>query len=216
LTIRRPAAVHSLLDTLGFHPRPDVNPAAVANVLPVVLYVVARQLAGTQIAIAVALIALLALFVVSRRVGVLRILASITVVVAIVAGAIGVALNSDFAFLLREPIGDLLAAALLLGSLIVRRPLVGLIAHEVSPRAMHGQDLRLSVFYWLTVAWLCYVLTTSGFRIFLLLEDISPESYLIWTRTLSWPLSAVLLGLSAVLTARRVRARPAAARATAA
>ncbi len=203
----RPRRPRLPLAALGLEPRPDINPAALANLLPIVLYVGVRQFAGSQLAIGVALVVLIALFVSHRHVGVLRVLAAITLAVALVSGAVGLALESDLAFLLREPIGDLLAGALLLGSLARRRPLVGLIAHEVSPLAMRGQDLRLRLFYWLTAAWLGYVLATGGFRIFLLLEDLSPEAYLLWSRALSWPVSGILLGASVVLIARHVRAR---------
>ena len=118
------------------------------------------------------------------------------------------AVNDDFAFLVHEPISDLLAALVLIGSFVMRRPLVGRIALEISPRAMHGQDLRLRLFYWLTVAWLAYVLAMGGFRIFLLVQDLSPEAHILMTRAASWSVAAILLCTTTVRTARRVRERP--------
>lgn len=208
LPLRRPSWLCSLQSTLGFDPPPDLSLGAFANFVPMFLYFGTRPILGTQAAIAIALVALLVLFVSDRRVGVLRFFATTTAIVATVAGAIGLALNSDSAFLMREPIGDLLAGAVLIASLVMRRPLVGLIAHEVSPRAMGGQNLRLGIFYWLTMAWLAYVLLAGSLRIFLLTEELSPETYFLLTRGVSWPIIVLLLAASAVLTARRVRMHP--------
>ena len=104
---------------------PDINSAALANFLPIILYVGVHEAAGNQAAIAAALVALLLVFRLSRERGALRILAVLSVGVAVVAGTIGMALRSDTAFLIRDPVGDFLAVAVLVGSVSLGRPIAG-------------------------------------------------------------------------------------------
>jgi intracellular septation protein A len=179
--------------------------------MPVVLYVGLRAATGPQLAIGAAFIAMLIVYRLNRRTGALSALAALTLAVATIASAIGIALNSDTAFLLRDPIGDFITVAVLLGSIFMRRPFVGLIAREVAPGVVHGLDLSSRLFSALTLLWAAQILATGGVRIVLLTQEMSPESYLIMSRATAWPAAAAIVLLSLILVRRAIRSRPNAA-----
>ena len=184
---------------------PDVNLAAVANLLPVVLYVVVRHAAGTQIGIGVAFLALIVVFALNRRRGVMGGIALLSLIIATGASVAGILLNSDIAFLLRDPIGDFLTAGVILGSLALRRPLLGLVAREVSPRFVGGVDLQCRLFYLLTLLWAGQILATGGVRVFLFLQGLAPDSYIVWSRAASWPAGLAVIVVTGVLLVRAGR-----------
>lgn len=187
---------------------PRLNPAATLSLLPVVLYVGLRAVTGPQPAIGAAFLAMILVYRLNRQTGALSALAVLTLAVATVASAIGIALNSDAAFLLRDPVGDFITVAVLLGSIFKRRPFVGLIAHEVAPGVVHGLDLSSRLFSALTLLWAAQILASGGVRLVLITQEMSPQTYLIISRATAWPAAAAIVLLTLILIRRAIRRRP--------
>ena len=176
-----------------------VNLRPVLSLLPILAYVGVRAIAGTQLAIGIALGALLASYVVGRNRGPLGGIAAFSLGLAIIGASVGMALNSDTAFLLREPAGDFAVALALLGSMILRRPIVGLVAREVAPRCVERLDLRGRLFIALTGLWVLQLLSAGAFRLYLLLQEIGPADYLLWSRVAAWSGGALAVAISVAL-----------------
>ncbi len=187
---------------------PRLNPAAALSLLPVILYVGLRAVTGPQPAIAAAFLAMILVYRCNRNTGALSALAVLTLAVATVASAIGIALNSDAAFLLRDPVGDFITVAVLLGSIVRRRPFIGLIAHEVAPGVVRGLDLSSRLFSALTLLWAAQVLASGGVRLVLITQEMSPETYLLMSRATAWPAAAAVILVTLILVRRAVQNRP--------
>ena len=179
-----------------------------ASLLPIALYVGLRAVTGPAPAIGGAFLAMLVVYLVNRHASALSGLALLTLAVATVASAIGIALNSDTAFLLRDPIGDFITVAVLLGSVIKRRPFVGLVANEVAPGVVHGLDLSGRLFSALTLLWAAQILAGGSVRLVLLAQEMSPHTYLLMSRAVSWPAAATLILLTIILVRRAIRRQP--------
>ena len=185
---------------------PALNLRALTNLLPVLVYVLARQLLGTQAGIGITFATLLIVFKINRERGVLSGIAALGLVLAAFTAAAGIALNSDTAFFIRDPIGDFITATVLLASLLVRRPLVGLVVHEIWPKCAQSIDLQSRLFYLLTLLWAAQTLSIGAARIVLLLQEHSPEAYLIWSRLVSWSPAFATGTVTVLLVARAVQA----------
>ena len=179
----------------------EFNPAILVSVLPVAVFWIVRRIAETQIAIGMGFATSLIVFRYTRRQGVIGYLAIGGIVVVGGAALVGLVLDSDKAFLANDPVNDFIGVALFLGSVAIRRPLVGLIACEIFPKLTALVEPKHRVFYVLTVLWAVQNLGTGIIRIFLL-EELSVDGYILWSRVITWPIALALFALSAYMVGR--------------
>jgi hypothetical protein len=113
-------------------------------------------------------------------------------------------MGSARAYLATDPIGDLLAAIIALASIFFQRPLSGVLAQELVPVVQRFLDPRHPVFFLTT--WL--IVIVNGFqgasRVFLL-QKLTVDEYLLWSRVISWPLTIVLFIAIYILINRAAR-----------
>ena len=120
------------------------------------------------------------------------------------ASVVGIILDSDKAYLASDPIGDFIIALVFLGSVVVRRPLLGVIVRELFPRLATVINEQHRVFYLLSLAWAVQNVATGVVRIFLL-QELSTDGYILWSRVVSWPVGIALLLISAYFIGRAVQ-----------
>jgi hypothetical protein len=179
----------------------EFNPAILVTVLPVAVFWIVRQIAATQIAIGMGFATSLIVFRYTRRQGVIGYLAVGGIVVVGGAALVGLVLDSDKAFLANDPVNDFIGFVLFMGSVAIRRPLVGLLTCEIFPKLTELVDPKHRVFYVLTVLWAVQNLGTGIIRIFLL-DELSVDGYILWSRVVTWPIALALFALSAYMVGR--------------
>ena len=115
-------------------------------------------------------------------------------------------LDSDKAFLANDSVSDFLWAILFICSVLARRPIVGLITNELFPNLTTLMSLRERVFYTFTVIWALYYIGTGMLRV-LLLETMTVDAYILWSRMMVWPMTLLLFIISVYVISRTERDR---------
>ena len=182
----------------------EIDPMIWLSLAPIGVYWLTRQTLGTQAGISAGFVTALAVFWVMRGRSVLAWLALVGIVVVAGASAVGLVLNSDKAYLANDPVSDFLMAAIMLGSLVPRRPLMGLLITQIAPRVRDTLAGGHRVFYLLTAIWAVQNLVLGTVRV-AMLQELSPGQYLLGSRAVSWPLGVGLTVLSTYLIYRAMR-----------
>jgi len=195
-------------------PTTVVDPAVWWSIAPVLIFWGTRQVADTQIAIAAGFVAAIIVFWLNRRrkKGILAWLAIAGLV--IVSGSVfaDLPLDSEKAYLANDPIGDGITVLVALGSVLIGKPIIGLLACEIFPRLTRYLQYGDRVFVQVTLMLAAKDLTTGIARVFLL-DSLDTDGYLIFSRVVSWPINAVFFYLAYRMIKRANReARPAANR----
>jgi hypothetical protein len=181
------------------------NPIIFRSAYPIIVYWVVRNFAGTQLAILAGFTTALYVFLTNRRQsGVIGTLALLGMVVIGGSALVGLILESDKAYLASDAGRDFLMTGIALGSLAVGRPLVGLVAREMSPRLGRALDERHVVFVYVTLGFALVNLLTAGIRI-VLLQELSITQYIVFSRVLTFPINTAYFVLAAVLIYRAAR-----------
>lgn len=186
------------------------------SALPVLAFLVLNgfwpeDLWRTQVAIVGSFAAAAWVFANNRDRGVIRVIAVMSFVVVSASAVVGLALNSAKAFAAQNIVADFLMAAICLGSVAIRKPLVGAVARESVPalRTLLAPDHRL--FAVLTLTFMAMNLATAVFRIFLLDWLATANEYVIVTQVTGRPLSAAFVVVCYFAIKRAARAVEAAA-----
>lgn len=184
----------------------EINNEIWLSFLPVAAFLIVGRFADTRIAIGAGFAMALVVFLRTRHSGVIGQLA--VGGIAIVGGAalVGVVIDSDKAFLASDPISDFLWVAAFGLSVLLGRPLMGIIVREMFPGAREWLPERHRVFVWLSVAWALQNILTAAIRI-VLLDSLSAEGYILWSRVITWPLNVALFALSYYVIWRAIRER---------
>ena len=194
---RRPRFPHTL-----FGGRIDVR--GLMGGSPIFVYLAVRQVATLEVAIGLAMG--VAVFWFNRGTGgVLRWLSVLSLVAIGAGGGAGVALGSDKAFLANDAIGDFLTAPLLAASVLLGKPVAGSITHEVMPRIRSQLPRGHRVFVQITLLYVASNLAMGLYRS-MLLQVVSVSEYVLYSRSVSWPLGIAMFALAIWLMARAVRA----------
>lgn len=164
--------------------------------LPVAIFWVLSRLGPAWLSISVSFIAAIIVFIkFSRRDRLIGALTLFGFVVVAASAVIGVVVDSEKAYLAAGPVSDFLFVALYLGSIAIRRPLIGGIAHELLPGIATRVPVTAPLFVWLTVSWAGYDLFHGLYRIWML-QNLSVGEYIIWSRVAGWPLSVAMITFS--------------------
>lgn len=181
-----------------------VNPRILISIIPILAYMGVRQIANTQIAIGSAVaLALAILFTHRRRRGIIGFLAVMGVAVLSGGAVVGIVLNSDRAFLANDPVGNFITAGVDFGSILIGRPLAGPMTREFLPRTVPILDERHRVFVLITFLWALTSICIGGTRL-IMLDRLSINEYIIWSRVLSWTVNSLLILIGIMFVARAV------------
>ena len=171
---------------------PPINPRFGMAVLPVLVFWLLRQVASPEVAIGAGFITSLIVFFTNRKRGVTGKLAVLAIIIIGGGATVGIVTGNEKAFLFNDPIGDFTIMAIALGSIIFRRPLFALLARELVPAVERFLEPRHSVFFLST--WLLILVNAArGTSRIFLLQNLTVNQYLIWSRVISWPLNITLL-----------------------
>ena len=183
---------------------PTINRRFGLVLVPVVVFWLVRRVASTEIAIGAGFVTSLIVFLMNRRRGATGILAVLGIAIVGGAAIVGIVLGSEKAYLANDPIGDYIIMTIALGSIVFRQPLFSLFARELVPTVERFLEPRHSVFF-LTTWLLVIVNAVQGTSRVFLLQNLSVDQYLLWSRAIGWPLSIALFAVTYVLIDRAVR-----------
>ena len=192
----------------------SIDPAVWWSILPVLIFWVTRQIASSQIAIGAGFAAAIVVFYLNRKreKGILAWVALAGLVIVSGSAIAGLILDSEKAYLANDPIGDGITVLVALGSVLIGKPIIGLLACEIFPRLTRYLQYGDRVFVQVTLMLAAKDLTTGIARVFLL-DSLDTDGYLIFSRVVSWPINAVFFYLAYRMIKRANReARPAANR----
>lgn len=183
-----------------------MNPRILLSLTPVVVFFLLTRVAPPQLAILGGFGASAFVFYVTRGDRLIGLLTAFGFVIVAVAATIGIIWNSEKAYLASGPVSDFLLGPLYVGSVLIGKPLVGGIARQLFPAIAGLVPMNAPVFAWLSVAWAGFDILHGVGRTYLLTE-LSVGEYIIWSRLLSWPPTALLLGVTAFFIVREARRR---------
>jgi intracellular septation protein A len=184
-----------------------VNLRIVTSIAPVAVFYLLTRVADPWVAVLGGFIASTVVFAYNRRDRLIGVLTAFSFGIVTISAVVGIFANSEKAYLAAGPIGDFAFVLLYLGSVAVRKPLIGGIARELLPRYAGHVPVSAGVFVWLTLAWAGYDLVHGLARIWML-QEMSVGEYIIWSRLAFWPFSSAMVGITAMLAIREGKRRP--------
>lgn len=181
------------------------NPRMILPMLPVVAFSTASRLSGTEVAIITAFLASMLVFMACRDSGVIRFLSVQGFVTVSFAAVIGLVLQSERVFVAENIAGDFIVLSIALGSLAIGRPFYGLLVREAMPRVRPSLAVTHPAFVQLTLLFVAMQAGTGVGRLFLI-QELSPADYVIVSRVITWPVTAVFLLAVYVIVSRALAA----------
>jgi intracellular septation protein A len=172
--------------------------------LPILVFWIANNMGPTQVAIVLALAVAVVVFVRNRQSGVIRALTVVSFAIVAASGVAGLVLASDKAFAAQNIVSDFAFAAIGLGSLAMRKPIIGVITRELIPGLRRLLPVDDRTFVMLTIGWVVLNLVQAVVRIYLL-DVMSANTYIIVSRVFAFPLNVAFIAAVFVLVSRRVR-----------
>ena len=195
---------------IGLSDLPVIDNFVLLSFAPTVLFLAVNEIFGARPAIGVALASTLALFVAQRRMrpqqGVIFMLAVFGLVLLAGGAVIGLILDSSKAYWAKDPAGDFLVAAFLGISLVMGKPLAGLVIREVFPRIRAQLPIEDRAFVWITLIFLAENLVMGILRIWLL-DRSGVTEYWFLSRGIAVPIRIALIWWSIQLIRRSTRER---------
>ena len=183
----------------------NINNEFFLSLLPIAAFLAVDRVADTRVAIAAGLVAAVLVFLRTRKSGVIGYLAIGGIVIVAATAAVGIAFDSDKAFFASDAIGDFLWMGAFFLSVVVGRPLMGVLVREMFPGLRDWLPESHRVFVTLTLVWALQNILTAVIRL-VMLDALSTNSYLLWSRVATWPLTVGLLVFSYVLIGRAINA----------
>ena len=192
-----------------------MNPRLLLSVLPVAAFYFVGRVADSWVAILAGFIAFAIVGVINRKDRLIGALSLFGFIVVGLSALVGIIWDSEKAYLFSGPLSDFLFIPLYLGSIAIKKPLIGGIARELFPAVAGKIPTNAPVFRWLSLAWAGYDLFHGLLRVYLL-GELSVGEYIVWSRITSWPFTFALVAISvyyirraaAAETARQVAGQP--------
>jgi len=181
-----------------------VNPRILLSLLPVVVFFGLTRVAAPQLAILGGFAASALVFYVARGERLIGLLTAFGFSIVAVAAFIGIVWSSEKAYLASGPVSDFLLAPTYIGSVLIGKPLVGGISRELFPAIAGRIPINAPVFAWLSALWAGYDILHGVGRTYML-SELSVGEYIIWSRIISWPPTAIVLGITAFFILREAR-----------
>ena len=175
---------------------PEYDRSVGLSILPIVIWVIVLELAGTRPAIGAAWGAAIVVFFVQRRVqpdrGAVFWLAVLSLVIFTGGSIVGLILESDKAFLASDPVSDFVVAAIFAVSVLIRKPLLGMAIREVFPRIRRALPAQNRTLILVTAAFAVENLIMGFVRVWLL-DAVEPSLYPWLSRAIGAPLRILLI-----------------------
>jgi hypothetical protein len=162
---------------------------------------------GPYLAVGLGFAATIAAYFLSNRRGIVGALALFGLLVAAGAAIAGIVLADERAYLARDAASDFLIAAIALGSLVLRRPLVGIVLRELSP-PLKRMPLAHPAFVSSTLIVVAVNVIQGIVRTFMLFGGLTIGQYLVFSRLFGWPLTLAMLFAIAAIIRRAVEQAP--------
>ena len=173
-----------------------MNLKILASGIPIAVFFVLSRVAAPWLAITGGFTASTIVYYTSRRDRLIGEIAAFAFFCVASTAFLGLFSNSEKVYLASGPLSDYLFVAWYLGSILLGRPLIGGIAHELAPALTMGIPLTSPVFAWLSVAWAGFDTLNGTIRVYLL-THLSVGQYIIWSRVVGFPITGLLLAASA-------------------
>lgn len=175
---------------------PEYDRSVGLSVVPIVVWVIVLELAGTRPAIGAAWGTAIVIFFIQRRVnpdrGAVFWLTVLSLLIFTVGSVAGILLDSNDAFLASDPASDFIVAALFTISLLFRKPLLGMAIREVFPRVRRALPAENRALMWVTAAFVVENLVMGVIRVWLL-DAVSDTAYPFVSRGVGTPIRIILV-----------------------
>lgn len=174
------------------------------GILPVVAFYIGYQW-NAYAAISLGLIATVVAYYASDRKGLVGLFALFGLLVATTAAVVGIVLEDERAFLARDAAIDYLLATLGLASLLLRRPIVGVILRDMWPNLRKLLPERHRAFMLATLVFALFNIFQGVVRTWMLFGGFSIGEYLVYSRLFGWPTTGIMLVIVAGIVRRAAR-----------
>lgn len=181
-----------------------MNPRILMSLIPVAVFLVLSRVAPPVVSISGGFLASTIVFVLNRQDRLIGALTAFGFVVVALSAAVGIIWNSEKAYLASGPLSDFLFIGLYLGSIAMKRPLIGGIARELWPAVAGNLPHDARIFVQLSLAWAAYDFAHGLGRTYMLM-NLDVDEYVILSRLFWWPINAMLLALTVALIYREAR-----------
>ena len=171
---------------------------------PVLVFWIANNMGPTELALVLAFVTAVAVIVRNRQSGVIRALSILGFVVVAASAVAGLILASDKAFAAQNIVSDLALVVIGLGSVVLGRPIIGMITRELIPGLRQMLPEADRTFVILTLGFVALNLVQAIVRIYML-EAMSANTYIIVSRVFAVPLNLAFFVAAWMLVSRRVR-----------
>jgi hypothetical protein len=172
--------------------RMRINPRIFLGTAPALVFLVAHQFTSTPVAILISFAVSALVFVRNSGNGIIRALSVLSFIIVSLAAVTGIVLNSDSAFVAQNLVGDFSIALVSVGSVAIRRPLIGAIARDVAPGIQPVMPIGHPTFVMLTLLNAAMSIASGVARI-AMFEILSTDLYVIFSRVALWPTQAWFL-----------------------
>lgn len=174
------------------------------GILPVVAFYIGYQW-NPYAAITLGLVATVIAYYASDRKGLVGLFALFGLFVATVAAVVGIVLEDERAFLARDAAIDYLLATLGVASLLLRRPIVGVILRDMWPNLRVRLPERDRAFVLATLIFVVVNIFQGTVRTWMLFGGFSIGEYLVYSRLFGWPTTGIMLVIVAGIVRRAAR-----------
>jgi hypothetical protein len=140
-------------------------------------------------------------FLRNRARGVIRLLSVLGFSIVTVSTIIGIVADSGRAFAAQNIVADIIFAAIFIGSVLVGRPFIGLIARDLVPGIRPVMELRNPVFVRLTLLSAAINIVSAVARGFMI-ANLSVNAYVIVSRLVFLPINIAFIALCYVMVTR--------------
>ena len=169
-----------------------INPRIFFGALPALVFLVAHQFTSTPVSIGISFAVSALVFARNSGHGIVRALSVLSFSIVAASAATGIVLRSDGAFVAQNLIGDFSIALVSVGSVLIRRPLIGAISRDMAPGIQPVMEIGHPVFVQLTLISAALSVVGGLARIVMLLL-LSTDLYVIVSRVALWPSQAWFL-----------------------
>jgi intracellular septation protein A len=169
--------------------------------VPALAFILINSFWDARAAIAISFAASVVVFVRNRSSGVIRFLSVMSFCIVAASAAVGLALDSDTAFVAQNLVSDFIIAVVLVASVLIGRPLVGAVARQLVPAIQPVMELNDPVFRTLTLVSAGLNIGTGVVRIFML-DALSTNVYVILSRVVFMPANLLFYILCYVMISR--------------
>ena len=165
-----------------------LDPRVIEGAYPAFVFLIANSLWTTQLAIGLSFATALIVFVRNRQRGVIGVLGAISFVIVSISAIVGLAWDSGTVFVAQNLIADFVFAGVYAVSILIGRPLIGVISRELVPSIKPVVDVNHTVFIQLTVVAII-INAGEGLARLWLIDVLSNNWYVIVSRVVFIPLT---------------------------